>query len=102
MGARVLLVKKKDGDMRSLLIIANLTRSPSRTNICLPWIDDLLDQLKGDTIFSMIDLRLGNHQIRVKNYDTLKAAFRTQYGHYEFLAMSFRVIDEILIYSRNS
>ena len=54
----------------------------------LPRIEDLFDQLKGPSVFS-IDLRSGFYQLLVKEVDVLKTDFRTRYGHYEFLVMPF-------------
>ncbi|GJX50167.1 hypothetical protein Tco_0277012 [Tanacetum coccineum] len=54
----------------------------------LPRIDDLFDQLQSSSVYLKIDLRLGYHQLRVRDEDIPKTAFRTRYGHYEFQCSS--------------
>jgi hypothetical protein len=93
----------------------------------MPRIDDLFDQMKGASVFSYIDLRLGYHQLRIKEGDIPENSFRTRFGHYEFVVVPFGLtnaptvfmslmngvfwkyldcfvqvfLDDILIYSKN-
>ncbi|KAL4037318.1 hypothetical protein IC575_000910 [Cucumis melo] len=88
-GAPVLFVKKKDGSMRLCIDYRELNKVTVKNRYPLPRIDDLFDQLHGATVFSKFDLRSGYHQLRIKDGDVPKTTFRSRYGHYEFIVMSF-------------
>ncbi|GJZ33032.1 putative reverse transcriptase domain-containing protein [Tanacetum coccineum] len=126
-GAPALFVKKKDGSFWMCIDYRELNKLTVKNRYPLLRIDDLFDQLQGSSVYSKIDLRSGYYQLRVREEDILKTAFRTRYSHYEFQVMPFGLtnasavfmdlmnqvcklyldkfviifIDDILIYSKN-
>nr|GEW69614.1 putative reverse transcriptase domain-containing protein [Tanacetum cinerariifolium] len=126
-GAPVLFVKNKDGSFRMCIDYRELNKLTVKNHYPLSKINDLFDQLQGSSVYSKIDLRSNNHQLRVRDEDIPKTAFRFRYRHYEFQVMPFGLtnaptiftdlmirlckpyldkfvivfIDDILIYSRN-
>nr|GEV73876.1 retrovirus-related Pol polyprotein from transposon 17.6 [Tanacetum cinerariifolium] len=83
-GALVLFVKKKDESFRMCIDYRELNKLTVKNRYPLPRIDDLFDQLQGSSVYSKINLRSAYHQLRVRDEDIPKTAFRTRYGHYEF------------------
>ena len=117
-GAPVLFVKKKDGSLRRCIDYRQINKVTVKNKYPLPRIEDLFHQLRGESIFLKINLRSGYYQLWVKEVDVSKTAFRTRYGHYEFLVMPFGLtkalyrpyldqfvvvfIDDILVYSKDA
>jgi hypothetical protein len=122
-----LFVEKKDKELRLCVDYRPLNAVTIKNKYPLPRIDILFDQLAGAQVFSKIDLRSGYHQIKIRAKDIPKTTFTTRYGLYEYLVMTFGLmnasahfmylmnsvfmpefdkfvivfIDDILIYSRS-
>lgn len=94
-GATILFTKEANGTLRLCVDYRKLNQMIIRNKYPLPRIDELFDQLGGSKFFSKIDLRSRYHQLRIREEDIPKTAFRTRYGHFEFLLMPFGLTNSL-------
>lgn len=84
-----MFIKEKDDTFWLCIDYRQLNKLTIKNKYSLPRIDNLFDKLKGTHVFLKIDLKSGYHQLRIKEKDIQKTAFKTRYGHYKFLIMPF-------------
>jgi len=127
-GAPILFAQKKDGSLRLCVDYRGLNDITVKDRCPLPLISETLDRLSGAKVFSALDLKDAYYRIPIKKGDEWKTAFRTRYGHFEYMVMPFGLtnapatfqayinkalagyldefcvvyLDDILIYSRNA
>jgi hypothetical protein len=92
-GCSVLFVEKKDKELRLCVDYRPLDVVTIKNKYPLPRIDILFDQLVGAQVFSKIDLHSGYHQIKIRAEDVPKTTFNTRYGLFEYLVMSFGLMN---------
>ena len=95
MGASVLIAKKRGKTLRLCIDYRQLNRVTIQNQYLLPRTDDLFDQLRGVRVYSKIDLHTGYHQLRVRDTDIPKIAFRTRYRHLEFTVMPIGLMNAL-------
>jgi hypothetical protein len=96
--ALVLFLKKKDGTLQLCIDYKQLNKVIIKNKYPLSQINNLFDQLKRAKVFSKINLRFRYYQLRIKDLDVSKTAFRTQYEHFEFLIMPFELTNAPTIF----
>jgi hypothetical protein len=85
----VLLVKKKDGEWKLCVDYRKLNAHTVKNRYPMPIFDEIIDELRGASIFSKLDHCSRYHQNRIKEGDEYKTVFQTRHGHYEYRVMTF-------------
>jgi hypothetical protein len=96
--ALVLFLKKKDGTLQLCIDYKQLNKVIIKNKYSLSHINNLFDQLKRAKVFSKINLRFRYYQLRIKDLDVSKTAFRTRYEHFEFLTMPFELTNAPMVF----
>ena len=86
-GAPILFAPKKDGSLRLCVDYRGLNAITVKNRYPLPLITEIMDRVTGAQYFSKIDLKDAYYRLRIKAGDEWKTAFRTRYGHYEFMVV---------------
>ena len=94
-GAPILFTPKKDGELRLCVDYRGLNRLTVKNRYPLPLMSEILDRLSGARCFTKLDLRNAYHRIRIREGDEWKTAFRTWYGHFEYLVMPFGLVNAL-------
>ncbi|GBG84332.1 hypothetical protein CBR_g38303 [Chara braunii] len=97
-GAPVLFVRKKNKDLRLCFDYHKLNAQTVRNAGPLPRIDDPLERLGDAKYFSKLDLKSGYHQISIRPNDRYKSAFKTRYGHFEWMVMPFGLTNALVTF----
>lgn len=88
-GSPILFVPKKNGKLRLCVDYRGLNKVTEKNRYALPLVTEIMDRVTGSTYFSKIDVKDAYYRIRIKEGDEWKTAFRTRYGHFEYLVMPF-------------
>ncbi|GBG82094.1 hypothetical protein CBR_g34374 [Chara braunii] len=97
-GAPVLFVRKKNKDLRLCIDYHKLNAQTVKNAGPLPRIDDLLERLGDAKFFSKFDLKWGYHQISIRPQDYYTSAFKTRYGHFEWIVLPFGLTNAPMIF----
>ena len=88
-GSPILFVPKKDGTLRLCVDYRGLNDITIKNRYPLPLINEIMDRVNSAKVFSKIDLKDAYYRIRIREGDEWKTAFRTRYGHFEYLVIPF-------------
>ena len=88
-GAPIMFVPKKGGGLCLCVDYRGLNRVTIKNRTPLPLISKTLDRLEGAKVFTKLDLADAYHRIQIRKGDKWKTAFRTRYGHFEYLVLPF-------------